>query len=154
MSNTNDADKTPPKDEQDSSTPATSTPAKSTGSSALNLLSLLLILSASANTSQALVSPLFGHDLASTWFRVGCFIAISLFSLVLPESEKSHSSALKSVVLLQIFGTALSRTLGVYITDALDDPISSALVVHSVIGFPIVGLGGAVWLNWMVSAKS
>jgi hypothetical protein len=139
----------PQKQEKEESTTPPS-PSKTTASG-LNLFALFLLLSASALTSQALIQPLFGYEFASQWFRLGTCISIALFSLALPETEASYSNALKGIVALQLVVTALSRTLGVYVENAVNDPIVAATIVHGVTSFPIIGLGGAVWLNWMVS---
>ena len=132
--------------------PAPASPATKTSATGLNLFALFLLLTTSAHSTQALIQPLFGYDFASQWFRLGTCISIALFSLAIPETENSYSNALNGVVVFQIVATSLSRTLGVYIEDAVKDPVLTATIVHGVTSFPIIGLGGAVWLNWVVSA--
>lgn len=111
---------------------------------------LLVVLAGSSYVSQAIQRPIFGATLASSWYRVGSFVSVVIGSLACPDTLTTRTNVLRFIAVLLVAGSAVAKPLAAWAATNIDNPASAPLAVHAVLGFPVLGLGGAVWLQYMV----
>lgn len=111
---------------------------------------LLLNLTTTTHALQTIVKPQFGKSFGPLSFDAGTLASLILFSFTLQDNVKKHRRALEIMSLLQVATGVVARSLGAVAAPVVEDPSIAAFVVHSLLSFPTIGLGGAVWLQWMV----
>ena len=117
---------------------------------------LLLVLCLTSGASKATLHPLYGSILASNWFRVGVFASVAFISLLSGREDRNGSSIklLKYSAFLSLLSPLTATYVGQKVFDTVENPVLGPLVVHSFVGFPVLGFGGAAFLQWMVRVPS
>ncbi|KAL5480576.1 hypothetical protein ACEPAI_1846 [Sanghuangporus weigelae] len=113
------------------------------------VLFLLINLSLSSHALQANVKPLFEKTYGELSFHGGALLSFIIFSFALQDRTSVHRKTLEVMSVLQVAASVGARSLGAFVIPYFaEKPTAVAWIVHAVSSFPILGLGGAVWLHW------
>ncbi|KAH8111573.1 hypothetical protein DFH11DRAFT_1612376 [Phellopilus nigrolimitatus] len=113
-----------------------------------NVIALLGNLAGTCYASQAVLSPLYGKTFGPIYFYFGTFVSFLFCSSIFPDATRQQRRALKIVSLVQVATAVCARFLGAFTALHIENPMLAALAVHSLLSFPMIGLEGAVWLQW------
>lgn len=116
-----------------------------------HLFSLLINLCISSYAAQALVTATFGKTFGPMSFHFATVVSVLMFSFVGYTSVAAQKRTLAAVTALQVLTALFSRGASALAAEKLENPTVGALLVHVVLSLPLLGLGGGVWLQWIVS---
>ncbi|EJC99484.1 uncharacterized protein FOMMEDRAFT_160542 [Fomitiporia mediterranea MF3/22] len=131
------------------SVPPQITVAKPTRQDIVHIIFLLANLTLTSHALQTLLRPIFGKTFGPLAFHAGVLFAFIAFSFSLPDNVKQQRNALVIMSMLQTAASLAGRSLGAVAAPLLiEEPTLASGLVHALLSFPTLGVGGAVWLNW------
>ena len=111
---------------------------------------LLFALVGAAFAVRMHATPLFGRAFGPMWFYFGAFISILGGTVLVGEDSRSQGTALLAAALLQTTSVLGGRAASAFAAASVNNPVAAAALAHAFVSYPMLGMAGAVWLEWAV----